>query len=80
MMRKWRDFIDGKEPKKDLESLLERIEAELNLLKPHSVNEEIKLNCINELIIEARLKLRTLKQENIVLKNKVSILEEDLNL
>ena len=79
-MRKWRDFIDGKEPKKDLESLLERIEAELNLLKPHSVNEEIKLNCINELITEARLRLRTLKQENIVLKNKVSILEEDLNL
>ncbi len=76
-MSRWRDFLDGVEPKRDLENLLETIEAELKEL---SLTEEARLSSIRDNLTEARLKVKKLKHENSVLKNKVSILEEDLDL
>ena len=60
--------------------LLETLEAELKDLKPRSLTEEARLSSIKENLTEARLKVKKLKHENSVLKNKVSILEEDLDL
>ena len=79
-MSQWRDFLDGVEPKRDLESLLETLEAELNELKARSLTEEARLSSIRDNLTEARLKVKKLKQENKVLLNKVAILEEDLDL
>ena len=82
-MSRWRDFLDGVEPSRDLESLLETLEAELKELKElkaRSLTEEARLSSIRDNLTEARLKVKKLKHENSVLKNKVSILEEDLDL
>ena len=79
-MSKWRDFLDGVEPQRDLESLLETLDAELKELKARSLTEEARLSSIKENLTEARLKVKKLKQENKVLLNKVAILEEDLDL
>lgn len=79
-MSKWRDFLDGAEPRRDLESLLETLEAELKELKARSLTEEARLSSIRDNLTEARLKVKKLKQENKVLLNKVAILEEDLDL
>lgn len=79
-MSRWRNFLDGIEPKRDLESLLESIQVEIRNIKPRSLNEEVKLESINDNITEARLKVKKLKNDNLILKNKVSILEEDLDL
>ena len=79
-MSKWRDFLDGIEPRRDLESLLEALEAELKELKARSLTEEARLSSIRDNLTEARLKVKKLKQENKVLLNKVAILEEDLDL
>lgn len=79
-MSQWRDFLDGVEPRRDLESLLETLEAELKELKARSLTEEARLSSIRDNLTEARLKVKKLKQENKVLLNKVAILEEDLDL
>lgn len=79
-MSQWRDFLDGIEPRRDLESLLETLEAELQELKARSLTEEARLSSIRNNLTEARLKVKKLKQENKVLLNKVAILEEDLDL
>ena len=79
-MSKWRDFLDGVEPRRDLESLLETLDAELKELKARSLTEEARLSSIRDNLTEARLKVKKLKQENKVLLDKVSILEEDLDL
>ena len=79
-MSRWRDFLDGVEPKRDLESLLETLEAELKDIKPRSLTEESRLSSIRHNLIEARVKVKQLKHKNKVLLNKVAILEEDLNL
>ena len=79
-MSKWRDFLDGVEPQRDLESLLETLDAELKELKVRSLTEEARLSSIRDNLTEARLKVKKLKQENKVLLDKVSILEEDLDL
>ena len=79
-MSKWRDFLDGVEPSRDLESLLETLEADLKNVKVRSLSEESRLASIMDSISEARLKVKKLKQENKVLLNKVAILEEDLDL
>ena len=42
MMSRWRDFLDGVEPKRDLESLLETLEAEFKELKARSLIEEAR--------------------------------------
>jgi len=79
-MSRWRDFLDGVEPQRDLESLLETLEAEIRDLKARSLTEETRLSSIRDNLTEARLKVKKLKHENKVLLNKVSILEEDLDL
>ena len=79
-MSQWRDFLDGVEPRRDLESLLETLEADLEKLKARSLTEETRLASIKDNLAEARLKVKKLKQENKVLLNKVAILEEDLDL
>tara|TARA_R100000951_G_scaffold97120_1_gene86674 strand:- start:240 stop:479 length:240 start_codon:yes stop_codon:yes gene_type:complete len=79
-MSQWRDFLDGVEPRRDLESLLETLEADLEKLKARSLTEETRLASIKDNLTEARLKVKQLKHKNEVLLNKVSILEEDLDL
>ena len=44
------------------------------------MSEEARLSSIKDNLTEARLKVKQLKQKNKVLLNKVSILEEDLDL
>ena len=79
-MSKWHDFLDGVERKQDLDTLLTELTTDLKLIKPHSLNEEVRLSTIDGLITEIRLKARRLEQENKVLLNKIAILEEDLDL
>ena len=79
-MSKWHDFLDGVERKQDLNSLLEQLGTDLKLIKPRTINEEIRLSTIDGLITEIRLKAKRLEQENKVLLNKIAILEEDLDL
>ena len=79
-MSKWHDFLDGVEKKQDLDPLLTELPTDLKLIKPHSLNEEVRLSTIDGLITEIRLKARRLEQENKVLLNKIAILEEDLDL
>jgi hypothetical protein len=79
-MSKWHDFLDGVEIKKDLDSLLQQLGTDLKLIKPRTLNEEVRLSTIDGLITEIRLKARRLEQENKVLLNKIAILEEDLDL
>ena len=79
-MSKWHDFLDGVETKQDLNSLLEQLGTDLRLIKPRTLNEEVRLSTIDGLLIEIRLKARRLEQENKVLLNKIAILEEDLDL
>ena len=79
-MSRWRDFLDGVEPKRDIESLLEVLEAELKDVKARSLVEEIRLSSIRDNLTEARMKVKQLKHKNKVLLNKVAILEENLDL
>ena len=79
-MSKWHDFLDGVERKQDLNSLLEELGTDLKLIKPRTLNEEVRLSTIDGLLVEIRLKARRLEQENKVLLNKIAILEEDLDL
>ena len=79
-MSKWHDFLQGVEIKKDLDSLLQQLGTDLKLIKPHTLNEEVRLSTIDGMITEIRLKARRLEQENKVLLNKIAILEEDLDL
>jgi hypothetical protein len=72
-MSKWHDFLDGVERKQDLDTLLTELTTDLKLIKPRSLNEEVRLT-------EIRLKARRLEHENKVLLNKIAILEEDLDL
>jgi hypothetical protein len=72
-MSKWHDFLDGVQKKEDLESLIEEVQHELKRLKGRSLNEETRLHDICNALVEIKLKAR-------VLLNKVSILEEDLDL
>ena len=79
-MSKWHDFLDGVERKQDLDSLLADLTTDLKLIKPRTINEEIRLSTIDGIITEIRLKARRLEQENKILLNKIAILEEDLDL
>ena len=79
-MSKWHDFLDGVQIKKDLDSLLQQLGTDLKLIKPRTLNEEVRLSTIDGMITEIRLKARRLEQENKVLLNKIAILEEDLDL
>ena len=79
-MSRWHDFLDGVERKQDFESLVEQLGTDLKLIKPHTINEEVRLSTIDGMLTEIRIKARKLEQENKVLLNKIAILEEDLDL
>jgi len=79
-MSKWRDFLAGVERKEDLESLIEEVSSEIDLIKPKSVLEEDRLENIKKVISEIKLSIRKLTHKNNVLENKLSILEEDMDL
>lgn len=79
-MRKWRDFLEGVELKKDLESLIESLYYDLKLFKPRTLNEEVRMQTVEDTLSEIKLKARQLTHENEILKNKIAILEEDLDL
>lgn len=79
-MRKWRDFLDGVQLKKDLESLIESLYYDLKLFKPRTLNEEVRMQTVEDALSEIKLKARQLTHENEILKNKIAILEEDLDL
>ena len=79
-MSKWHDFLDGVERKQDLDTLLSDLTSDLKLIKPRTLNEEVRLSTIDGMLVEIRLKARRLEQENKVLLNKIAILEEDLDL
>jgi len=79
-MSRWRDFLDGVEIKQDLGSLLEQLSEDIRLIKPRTMNEEVRLSTIDGILSEIRLKTRKLEHENKVLLDKIAILEEDLDL
>ena len=79
-MSRWRDFLDGVEIKQDLSSLLEQLSEDIRLIKPRTMNEEVRLSTIDGILSEIRLKTRKLEHENKVLLDKIAILEEDLDL
>tara|TARA_Y100001963_G_C6417329_1_gene281114 strand:+ start:215 stop:454 length:240 start_codon:yes stop_codon:yes gene_type:complete len=79
-MSKWHDFLDGVERKQDLGSLLEQLSEDIRLIKPRTMNEEVRLSTIDGVLSEIRLKTRKLEHENKVLLDKIAILEEDLDL
>ncbi len=79
-MSKWRDFLDGVQIKQDLGSLLEQLSEDIRLIKPRTINEEVRLSTIDGILSEIRLKTRKLEHENKVLLDKIAILEEDLDL
>ena len=53
---------------------------DIRLIKPRTMNEEVRLSTIDGILSEIRLKTRRLEHENKVLLNKIAILEEDLDL
>ena len=79
-MSKWRDFLDGVERKEDLESLIEEVSSEVDRMKPRTILEEDRLNNIKKVLSEIKLSVRKLEHSNRILENKVSILEEDMDL
>tara|TARA_R110000824_G_scaffold125711_7_gene284955 strand:+ start:4337 stop:4582 length:246 start_codon:yes stop_codon:yes gene_type:complete len=79
-MYRWRDFLDGVQLKQDLGALLEQLNEDIKLIKPHTLNEEVRLSTISGTLSEIRLKTRKLEHENKVLLDKIAILEEDLGL
>jgi predicted nucleic acid-binding protein len=79
-MSKWRDFLDGVERKEDLESLIEEVSSEVDRIKPRTILEEDRLNNIKKVLSEIKLSVRKLEHSNRILENKVSILEEDMDL
>jgi len=79
-MSRWHDFLDGVEIKQDLGSLLESLSEDIKLIKPRTLNEEVRLSTIDGMLSEIRLKTRKLEHENKVLLDKIAILEEDLGL
>jgi hypothetical protein len=79
-MPKWNEWVDGIEIKDDLESLIDEVRSEVKNIKAKSTIQQDRLEAISKILFEAKLKAKELEFKNRVLKNKVSILEEDLNL
>tara|TARA_R110000824_G_scaffold299320_2_gene487441 strand:+ start:190 stop:429 length:240 start_codon:yes stop_codon:yes gene_type:complete len=79
-MSKWSDWVNGIEIKDDLESLVDEVRSELNSIKPKSLMEQDRLDSISKTLLEIKLKAKEVEHKNRVLKTKVDILEEDLDL
>lgn len=79
-MLKWRDFLDGVEKREDLESLVEELSEDIKLIKPRTMNEEVRLSTIDGLMTKILKEARKLSRKNEILQEKISILEEDKDL
>lgn len=79
-MLKWRDFLDGVEKREDLESLVEELSEDIKLIKPRTMNEEVRLSTIDGLMTKILKEARKLSRKNEILQEKISILEEDRDL
>jgi|TARA_A100000172_G_scaffold60565_1_gene40038 hypothetical protein len=79
-MLKWRDFLDGVEKREDLESLVEELSEDIKLIKPRTMNEEVRLSTIDGLMTKILKEARRLSRKNEILQKKISILEEDKDL
>jgi len=79
-MLKWRDFLDGVEKREDLESLVEELSEDIKLIKPRTMNEEVRLSTIDGLMAKILKEARKLSRKNEILQKKISILEEDKDL
>lgn len=79
-MSKWTDFLNGVERKEDLVSLIEEIGHELSLVSPKNLSEEDRLERIETVLSEVKLKAKQLVHKNNVLNEKISILKEDIDL
>ncbi len=79
-MLKWRDFLDGVEKREDLESLVEELSEDIKLIKPRTMNEEVRLSTIDGLMTKILKEARRLSRNNEILQTKISILEEDKDL
>jgi hypothetical protein len=49
-MSRWRDFLEGVERKEDIESLIEELSEDIKLIKPSTLNEEVRLSTIDGLL------------------------------
>jgi hypothetical protein len=79
-MSRWRDFLEGVERKEDIESLIEELSQDIKLIKPSTLNEEVRLSTIDGLLAKISKEARRLSRKNEILQKKISILEEDRNL
>jgi len=79
-MSKWHDFLEGVERKEDLISLIEEVTEDFKLISPRTLNEEVRLSTIDNLLSEIKIKANQLKHKNEVLQNKIDILEEVVGL
>jgi hypothetical protein len=79
-MSRWRDFLEGVERKEDIESLIEELSQDIKLIKPSTLNEEVRLSTIDGLLAKISKEARRLSRKNEILQKKISILEEDINL
>ena len=79
-MLKWRDFLDGVEKREDLESLVEELSEDIKLIKPRTMNEEVRLSTIDGLMTKILKEARRLSRKNEILQKQISILEEDKDL
>jgi hypothetical protein len=79
-MSRWRDFLEGVERKEDIESLIEELSEDIKLIKPSTLNEEVRLSTIDGLLAKISKEARRLSRKNEILQKKISILEEDRDL
>jgi len=79
-MSRWRDFLEGVERKEDIESLIEELSQDIKLIKPSTLNEEVRLSTIDGLLAKISKEARRLSRKNEILQKKISILEEDRDL
>ena len=79
-MSRWRDFLEGVERKEDIESLIEELSQDIKLIKPSTLNEEVRLSTIDGLLAKISKEARRLSRKNEILQKKISILEEDRNI
>jgi hypothetical protein len=79
-MSRWRDFLEGVERKEDIESLIEELSGDIKLIKPRTLNEEVRLSTIDGLMTKILKEARKLSRKNEILQKKISILEEDREL